>query len=379
VEAPSFLRRHPWVRWLAPATVLGLAALAATGVFAAGSPAPAKLPRMTPESLISQVRTAKVTGYSGTVVSQVSLGLPELPSLGDGADGTGDSASFASLLTGSHTMQVWYGGASRQRVAVLGSMGETDLFRAGRSLWQWNSASQAATHMLLPAGAARRSTVVSGLVGPSRPSAAAPATPAAVTPGGIAGRILALIRPSTGIQVRHGGEVADRSTYQLVLTPRSPATLIGSVRIAIDGATKVPLAVQVVPRGSNTPAIDVRYTSISFGRPSRTTFAFSPPAGASVRHVDVPADPGGATDSGAKLASRLVVRGSSWSTVACYHLPSVPRLAGALGEALQPVAGSWGRGRILETNLVTLLLTRNGWLCGGAVRPQALFAAAASR
>ena len=52
------------------------------------------------------------------------------------------------------------------------------------------------------------------------------------------------------------------------------------MHIAVDGATKVPLGVQVFARGRATPAVDVAFTRIRFARPGRRNFAFTPPPGA---------------------------------------------------------------------------------------------------
>lgn len=371
METPSFLRRHPWVRWLAPAAVVGLATITAAGILTGGKPAARQLPATTPDALIASVRSANVTGYTGTVVSRISLGLPELPNAGDGSG----SSSLASLLTGSHTMQVWYGGAQRQRLAVLGATDETDLFRDGRSVWQWDSARRVALHAQLPSRSTRQSDRITGLVGPH------PDAPASFTPGGLAARALATMAPDTSVQVRRGPVIADRSTYSLVIVPRDTQTLVGSVRIDVDGQTKVPLAVEVYPRDAqDSPAIDERFTSIDFGRPSRSSFQFAPPSGATVRKLDL-ASIGKRLSSGAgdDVLSRVRITGADWSTVACYELRRPPTLHGALARVLQPVSGSWGHGRLLQADLASVLLTRDGWLCAGAVDPATVFAAAAGR
>jgi hypothetical protein len=187
------------------------------------------------------------------------------------------------------------------------------------------------------------------------------------------------------VQVRRGGLVADRSTYELVLTPRTASTLVGSVHIFIDGVTKVPLGVLVYPRGSNSPAIDVMYTSIDYGRPARTSFQFAPPSGATVHNLNADvqrhAANGGTNDQGAG-SPQVVTSGSDWSSVGCYRLPhGRSRLAtqGMLAHMFLPVSGSWGHGRLLRANLVSVLLTRDGWVCAGAVEPKLLYAAAANR
>src|SRR5438105_15406727 len=98
---PRISRR---ARWAVP-----VAALAVTGSVMAGSlisvaqAAPA-LPARTPAQLLAQVGQQAgehMPALSGTVVETASLGLPSLPH-------TGNPTSIASLLTGSHTIKVWY-------------------------------------------------------------------------------------------------------------------------------------------------------------------------------------------------------------------------------------------------------------------------------
>ncbi len=77
---------------------------------------------------------------SGTVVETTDLGLPALPSIGGRRRRRG--ASFSSLVSGSHTMRVWYAGPDQQRLALLGQLGESDLVRNGTDLWAWSSHEQ---------------------------------------------------------------------------------------------------------------------------------------------------------------------------------------------------------------------------------------------
>jgi len=116
VHVPSISAHPRALRWLAPVGVVGVAALAATGALNATASSD-DLPKTTPAALIAAVQSTPVDEFSGTVVSHLALGLPELPALA----GTDEASSFASLLTGSHTMQVWYGGSGQQRVALLGA------------------------------------------------------------------------------------------------------------------------------------------------------------------------------------------------------------------------------------------------------------------
>ncbi len=265
---------------------------------------------------------------------------------------------MASLLSGSHTMRFWYGGVDRQRVALLGTTDETDVFHDGRDLWQWDSDDHVATHTVLPAESAQRPD-------------STPATE--LTPQQVAQRLLAAVEPSTAVTVEHNRSVADRSAYELVLTPRDPATRVGSVRIAVDGSTKMPLGVQVFPRGKSSPAVDVSFSHVTFKLPAARNFSFTPPPGATVRNgtsADGPVDQ--------PLHGRVTTIGSGWTALAEYHATAaqITKIAGSVVDALAPVHGAWGSGRLLDSALVSVLVTDDGRVFAGAVDPSALYAAA---
>jgi outer membrane lipoprotein-sorting protein len=359
VKSLPVVSRHPALRWLVPLFV-GCVAGAGIVVVAVDGGGGDTLPDTTAAALVSAVRHDADEGFSGTVVSQISLGLPAIPAL-PGWSPTNSEASFTTLLAGSHTMQVWYAGRTRQRVALLGVGGETDLFRNGRTVWQWNSASGVARHIEL-------SATSDGAFGRHLPEA--------LTPAALADGALAALDGDTGVELADEVTVADRTAYDLVLTPRDPATKIGSVHVAVDGATNVPLGVQVYPKGSDSAAIDVAFTSIRFGTPAERNFTFVPPSGATV------SDAGRAYPVQNPVAAIPTVSGDGWTTVR--------RLAGrapvvSTGNhpdafaSLTAVSGHWGKGRLVQSDLLSLLVTRDGRVFAGAVRPDRLYAAAGRR
>lgn len=363
MNVPPIVQRHPALRWLAPVGVACIAGLAATGVLSPSASSNESLPPTTPTALIAAVQQPTVRGFSGTVVSHLSLGLPELPSIGEVSDGT----SFTAMLSGSHTLQVWYGGPDQQRVALLGRTDEADLFRDGTDLWQWNSADHRAVHVVVPKSSESADKKVP-----------LPSAMSTLSPVGLARQALQAMDASTKVTVKKDHPVADRSAYDLVLTPRTSATKVGSVHIAIDGQTKVPLGVQVYARGAGSPAVDVAFSSINYARPSDRTFQFVPPAGATVHQVKPSGRtpvPQHATDG----TSHVAVTGSGWTRIVTARAGdgsmSWLHRANVL-NSLTPVSGTWGSGRLLDSALVSVLVTSDGRVFAGAVPPTALYSAA---
>jgi outer membrane lipoprotein-sorting protein len=361
-------------RWAVPAgaviVVGGVLAGSMISVAQASPSLPAKTPAQLLESLATRPQTPPLTG---TVVETSSLGLPSLP-------GGSDPTSIASLLTGSHTVRVWYADPQHFRLSVPQSMSESDIIRNGSSAWLWDSSANTVTHVAIPAES-----------GPKK----APATPSAapLTPQQAAQQVLAKVGPTTTVRVDSNVTVAGEAAYQLVLAPKSSSSLIGQIRIAVDGSRDVPLRVQVFAKGGKSPAMQIGFTSISFVKPAAANFDFTTPAGAKVAQETL----GSGSDQAKKAPSDdASVVGQGWLAVA--DLPSSvlsgatavrsqPTGSGLSGDSDQvvsaliksatPVSGSWGSGRLIKTSLISILITNNCRVLVGAVTPQVLYSAAA--
>src|SRR5690349_9740064 len=129
------LARHPWARWGVPLTVAAVAVGGTALLSEVSANAADQLPARSAAQLLVDVQSASTTSGSGTVVQKAELGLPELPSVG----GAG-SSDLTSLVSGNHTLRVWYDGGTKARVALLGTLGESDVIRNGRDVWVWSSA-----------------------------------------------------------------------------------------------------------------------------------------------------------------------------------------------------------------------------------------------
>ena len=360
-EAVRFAR-HRTARWLVPAGLAAGAAVVTSLVAVHASPDP--LPEITATQLLTDARSSSVNGFTATMVARVSLGLPQLPA---GALG-GDTTSMTHLLSGSHTVRVWYGGPDRQRLALLGPASESDLFHSGTDLWEWDSDTRVATHTVLPPS--QSDAAGSGAALPSL---------ASLTPDQLAAGLLSLVDSTTKVSLGGKRTVADRSAYDLVLTPRAAQTRVGSVHIAVDGDTKLPLAVEVYPRSSRTAAVDVSYSAISFAAPPSSYFVFTAPPGATVLPDDAAAR-GSVAGPGSTL-SRMTRTGTGWTTVIQYRITpgQLTVMAGSALSVLPQVHGAWGSGYLLAGALFSVLVTGSGQVFVGAVDPSELYAAAADQ
>jgi outer membrane lipoprotein-sorting protein len=372
----SIVSRHPSVRWIVPAAVAVIAVGATSLATRLTASAEANLPPRSAAQLLVDIQTARLVAASGTVVQKADLGLPQLPTIG----GAG-SSDLSSLITGNHTLRVWYAGPSKVRLALMGTLGESDVIRNGSDLWTWSSDGNSATHRVLPRdGSSEKAPTLSDLAG------------SGLTPQQAADQALAAIDPSTAVSTDGSGQVAGRAVYELVLAPKDRSSLIGQIRVAVDAVRHVPLRVQVFAKNATSPSVQVGFTQISFTRPADSEFRFTPPPGVKVTeqgtataHPEVKgAKPDSARFGG---ATEPTVSGKGWTAVAQVQLPaadaaqlSEPGAAGRAADqlsavlgALPRVSGSWGSGRLLHSSLFSVLLTDQGRVLAGAVSPERLY------
>ncbi len=382
--------KRPALRWAAPVAAVGLVA---AGSFVTGRAASADptLPPVSARQLLVDVQKAEVDGMSGTVVQTSNLGLPEIPGMTGGSGGdSGGSSSLTSMVSGTHTLRLWYGGPGRQRLALVGGLGESDVVRDGPDLWVWSSTDKTAQHMTLPRGE-------KGSNDPMAPGHAPGPGELPSTPEQAATRALDLITPTTRVTTSGDVTVAGRSAYELTLTPKDSTTLVDRVTIAVDAATHVPLRVQVYSTRMADPAFEVGFSSVDFTTPDARQFSFNPPPGTKVTEKSLPI-PGGHDATGRHGpmagAGEPTVVGSGWASVAVGDLSQVTGLGtsggsgppagrgdtglGELGQvlgSLPKVSGPWGSGRLLNGTLFSAVLTDDGRVAVGAVAPDRLYAA----
>ncbi len=356
-----------WLKWMPAVVVPVLIASVAVAVPLSANAA-VNLPAKTPAQVLALAAGAKVTAFSGTVTQTSNLGLPALPTTG--ADASAGSA--LELLTGSHTARVYLDGMTKQRVQVLDSMAERDLVRNGGDVWLYDSQKKTAVH-----------TSITGDTADSPQTRSPQAEGSIPTPDGLAAKFLSSVDSSTIVSLGEDLRVAGRTAYDLVLTPKAAETLIGSVSIAVDSETGLPLSVDITARGQKAPAVSVGFSKLALGSPDASLFRFTPPAGTKVtesapkagaaREATPHPDATGPTVSGTGWDAILAIpagtsgaAGKNMSTLTASPL---------FGKLTTPVTG----GRLFQTSLVTVFLADDGRVFAGSVPVAKLQAAAATK
>jgi outer membrane lipoprotein-sorting protein len=371
-------------RYLVPISAAAITAIVVIAPQAASGAQHPNLPARTAGQLLASLEQAHTPQFSGTTVETARLGLPNLSEndlpAGVSAGAQSQLTQLITLLTGSHTAQVAYGGPERQRIAIfLSDLSETDVVHNGSNLWTYSSNGNSVSHTTL-----KQDTESSS------PDATTP-----VDPTRAAQQVLAKINPSTAVTVDSTAKVAGRPAYQLDLAPRDSRTLVSSVRIALDSKTSMPLRVQIWSRqNTSSPAFEVGFTSLSMKPPSASTFAFTSPPSATTSSSPFSQAPSAETPAAGRHGDTTKVVGKDWTSVFVDQLsdaaapaaqpqvvvtpgsspskrvqarnPGGGNLSQTLDEFATPVDG----GHLITTSLLSIFITSDNRLLVGAVSPQ---------
>lgn len=308
------------------------------------------LPTTTPDALVQSVLTASAPAMAGTVQIVNNLGLPSVPGLPEAADGTSQ-------------IRVWTDGRNHSRISVPSADAEQTIVDTGSTIYEWNSDGRTVTEHSLKDDAEH---------------AKAKASQQDLDPATAARDLISAVKATSTVSVDGTDTVADRPAYDLVLAPKpGERTLLREVRIAVDAQTHIPLRLTVLADNTNTPAVQIGFTSIDMGAQDPSLFKFTIPAGATVVNGDTHDQH--STDVAGTTEPKFV--GTGWDTVVVAQLPSDSG-KGSVGQALglvkqfaTPVHGTWGSGYVIGTDVGNALLTSDGRVAIGFVPQQVLIQA----
>jgi hypothetical protein len=340
------------LRWAAVA--VGVAALVGVphGVTAVLDARASSTARVPVDALVARARASASVPYTGRAESRGSLGLPDLPRLGD----------VAARLGGTTDARVWWAGPSSWRVAVLTATGEEGTYANGGLPAQWDFESS-------------RLTVYTGETSVRLPRADD------LLPPAVGRRFLGGVGPGDRITELPGvRRVAGQAALGLRLVPGDRRSAIGHADIWVRPADGLPLAFEAVAASGRT-ALDSRFTELSGTRPPAA--ALAPPDAPGIR-TDLEEQP----DVAARLeafgrwrlprtlaglrSSAPVVGGSATygpGLTKIVVLPVPPDLAAQLITAGQDAGG-----QDMELTGASSVLIRSGALAVGVVGSSSLAA-----
>ncbi|MEV5159322.1 DUF2092 domain-containing protein [Streptomyces sp. NPDC053728] len=387
--------RRKAARYIVPFAVAGVAAATIGLVPALADSGDPELPDITAQELVEKIAASDEEQLSGTVKVSTDLGIPSFGGLagsfapgggaGSGESGAAPEAKLMELASGTHTLRVAADGPDRQRLSILGEGSEYSLVHNGDDVWGYDSESNEVYH-------ARSDGRAGGKAGKHEAPEGVPATPRQ-----LAEEALAAADDTTSVTVDGTAQVAGRDAYKLLIKPKQSGSTIGSVTVAVDASTGLPLKFTLAPSGGGKAAVDAGFTEVDFAKPAASSFTFTPPKGAKVTEADemrAEAEKKGAQGKARKDLGALEgfqglnVIGEGWNAVAEIEIPGgagmpaqgsgdMPAQAQQFLDALgDKVTGDFGSGTVFKTRLVNALMTDDGKVYVGAVTEDALVKAA---
>lgn len=359
------------------AVPLGLAGLSLGAALLTPSLASAQnpsLPIVSRTSLLSSILSSKFHPFTATLVTTSSI-------LGSAAASLGPITNNVTLPDGTATVNLWAGSGNRLRAQILDPQSERDVYLTNGSGWIWDSSAGVATH-ITAASPTHKAT-----------NLASPPGASSYSPQALAAAILRRVGPTTIVSMGKSMYIGGQAAYDLQLAPVDRNSLFRKINIYIDAKYSDVVGLGIIPRGSDTAVFSAKFSSISYGEPASTVFAFKPPAGTKVTNLSPtsvlpgwmsPAPPA-TRPSTSSMAQKFLsgagpvkLYGKAWSTVlvsgpGVYSqalsaiTKSSPSYANILSKALEPVSTPSGEGKLLQTPLLDILVLPNGEIIAGSV------------
>jgi hypothetical protein len=362
----SVVSRQAWLRWAA--VVGGTAVLCALPVVVGALPVPQS--PISATALRARILASGHVPYQGYAESTVSLGLPSLP----------DLSGVSMLLDGTTDQYTWYRSPAHWRAEVSTPAGEDDTYQAGASTYLWDYSRNLLTR----------------IVGsePVRLPRAADLLPPA-----LGRRLLALAAGSARFSRLPSRRIAGVDAAGLQVRASDPRTTIAAVDVWADPVTGLPVAVQVLARGSGRPAVTSAFLQLSETRPALSVVTPHPAPGVGTTTTAIPEVSGILDGIGPPLPGRLAgfartpilddltsiaAYGTGFSRFVVIPLPGrvgTQALSTVLGSGLAQVRLPDGTAVVIRTPLLTVVLARSTFggpvfLLAGPVTPVMLLRAA---
>ncbi|WP_405750678.1 DUF2092 domain-containing protein [Streptomyces sp. NBC_00012] len=404
--------RRKAARYIVPVAVAGVAAATIGLVPALASSGDPDLPKISAQELIERIAASDTEQLSGTVKISTDLGIPSLGGLAEsfapgGGSGKGGSSAdpqerMTELASGTHTLRIAADGPDKQRLSILDNASEYSLIHNGDQVWAYDSKSDQAYHATEDR-AGKDAGRDAGRDGKKSGHPVPEGVP--TTPKALAEQVLKAAGPTTSVTVDGTAQVAGRDAYKLVIKPKQSGSTIGSVTVAVDAESGVPLKFTLLASSGGKAVVDAGFTGVDFSKPDASLFTFTPPKGTEVTEADdvkaehkadkglgdlIPGADAAQLGAGGQGAENTKVIGEGWSAIAEITTPGgtglpskksgdVPAEAQQFLDTLgDKVTGKFGSGTVFKTRLVNALLTDDGKVYVGAVTKDALVKAANS-
>jgi|SRR5579884_210834 len=241
------------------ALAVGAGVLAVTAIGGSGAP-PA------PEPLAQAVHDALVAPTPDGITARVTFTNNLVPN-------TSFLGNATSALLGA-SGRLWLTNDGRGRIELQSDAGDTDIMWSGNDVTVYDSSSDTAYELTLPAHDAANG----GQTSPPTVDQIAAA--------------LAKLGSYTNISDALPDVVAGEPAYSVSVSPKSNGGLFGDLQLSWDATNGTPLRVAVTAQGDPTPMLALEVTNISYGAVSDSDVTLPIPSSAKVVDLGTPTAPG---------------------------------------------------------------------------------------
>ena len=402
------------LRWI-PALLAPVLVAGSVIGFSVQATAATDLPDKSAAQILQLINTNPDIAFSGRIVKKAAMGLPPMnivPDVSESmieqmkkqmpeemadfipkASAQGELALALEFFAGTHIANIYVDGPTKARLQVLDLLSERNYIRNGKDLWAYDASKAVAQYSVIDESEVNKAQG-QALALFNANSAELPFD--VTSPASVADYLLEQANVDSVITVGADAKIGGRGVYQLTITPRSNETLVQSATLSIDAATGLPLAARITAVGSDSPAFEVAFETITFATPAASNFEFTPPAGTEVIEVALPTE--AELRAQAELAQRgstqslptedeikaeaLALKAQGWGAVAKVRGDQVPAELTALIaenslylELTKPVAG----GRVFTSTLLNIFIADNGDIYAGSVTVDRLLKAASTK
>lgn len=213
----------------------------------------------TPLEVLHAAGRSAGVAHEGYAETTGTLGLPDLPRLGE----------VAGLLGSTSHVRVWWRSGGAWRVDRVTAYGESGTYADRDGLHTWDFETQRAR--IVVSTSPVRLPRVDDLLPPQA-----------------ARRIVAGVTRDDRLTALPARRIAGRAADGVRIEPATPQSTVGQVDLYVDRASGLPLSVLVYPRGSGSPALSSTFVQVRLHRPAADVLRPKVPLTARVDTVVVP-------------------------------------------------------------------------------------------
>jgi outer membrane lipoprotein-sorting protein len=296
------LRRVSIARLLIGCAVTVLAGISLTALALALGSGPTPPAKPLAQAVHDALSGQRPQGFSAEVqLTDHLLDGAQLAS-GEGGEGTGGSLATSPLLSGA-SGRMWVSADGKVRIELQSEKGDTQIVYDGSELELYDASTNTIYRLKAPE---RESTSTDQ---PGSP----PPTLTEVE------RAIAHLSEHARVSAAEPTDIGGRPAYEVKLSPQQSGSLLGGVSLAFDADNGVPLRAAVYSTQSDSPALELTASSISYGPVAESVFQIQPPANAKVEDVQVPREH--AKDGAEKEHGHLTVHGRGPTAIAVLEQP----------------------------------------------------------